>query len=146
MCEPLLMWLTLLAQALTFFKLHLQPCCHFLLDKTDQRGAMRAKSAPVPARAGKQVFNHCCTHESADSKSFLWMLTVIEFPRFFSLQLFFPLAISALMAKPNEITLLFTHILHREGKKNPPSSHLYMSIKSTFAVHSQLIDCADIVL
>lgn len=50
------------------------------------------------------------------------MLTVIEFPLFFplSLQLFFSLAISALMAKPNEITLLFTHILLREKKKILP--------------------------
>lgn len=54
-------------------------------------------------------------------KPFLWMLTIIEFPCFPpSLQLFFPLVISALMAEPNEITLLFTHILIEKKKKIPP--------------------------
>lgn len=51
------------------------------------------------------------------------------------------------MAEPNEITLLFTHILlEKKKKKNPPSSHLYVSIKSAFALHPLLIACADIVL
>lgn len=52
-------------------------------------------------------------------KPFLWMLTIIEFPCSPppSLQLFFPLVISALMAEPNEITLLFTHIFLEKKKK-----------------------------
>lgn len=36
-------------------KLHLQPCCHFLLDETPGKGARGAKSVPAAACVGKQA-------------------------------------------------------------------------------------------
>lgn len=40
---------------LTLPKLHLQPCCHFLLDKTYEKRELAAKNVPAPACIGKQV-------------------------------------------------------------------------------------------